>query len=190
MTTYTLRTYTADDENSWLRCRVLSFLSTPYFDAVERTKPAIAAPGPELVVVDGDDHVVGIMDTGIEGGLATIDTVAIHPDHQRRGLGTRLLQETRARVRAAGADVLDAWTRDHEPTLAWYRSVGFAESDHYLHVYADLYTDPAEPQRAVVTAGADLRPVRAFLHAPLAQEERLRGEFARVHVCRRFSMTA
>jgi hypothetical protein len=27
-----------------------------------------------------------------------------------------------------------------------------------------------------------------FLHAKLADEEQLRGEFARVHVCRRFAM--
>lgn len=29
----------------------------------------------------------------------------------------------------------------------------------------------------------------AFLHAELADEARLRAEFSRVHVCRRFSMT-
>src|SRR5699024_9389667 len=31
--------------------------------------------------------------------------------------------------------VIDAWTREDVPELAWYRARGFAESEHYLHVY-------------------------------------------------------
>ena len=65
--------------------------------------------------------------------------------------------------------------------------MGFAESDHYLHVYASHYTDPAEPGRAVDGARPGLRPMLVFAHASLADEERLRNEFARVHVDRRFS---
>ncbi|MFE9429092.1 GNAT family N-acetyltransferase [Kitasatospora sp. NPDC006697] len=183
-----IREYTPADETSWLRCRVLAFLDTSFYDAVVPSKPAIGASGLELVVVDETGSVVGIMDTGIEGELATIDTVAIHPDHRRRGLGRQLLKRTREWVRATGATTLDAWTRDDAGTLAWYRAMGFAESDHYLHVYAFHYTDRAEPGRAISEARPGLRPMLVFLHAPMADEERLRGEFARVHVDRRFAM--
>ncbi|MEY9936749.1 GNAT family N-acetyltransferase [Streptacidiphilus sp. MAP5-3] len=186
--TYTLRAYTPSDETSWLRCRVLAFLDTAYYDSVVPAKPAIAAPGLELVAVDERGAVVGIMDTEVEGDLATTETVAIHPDHRRRGLAGELLASTRAWARDAGATTLDAWTRDDADTLAWYRAVGFAESDHYLHVYAFHYADPSEPGRAVVEAGAGLKPIQVFAHAPLAEEARLRAEFGRVHVCRRFAM--
>lgn len=185
---YTIRDYTPADEPLWLRCRVLSFLSTAYFDDVDRAKPAIEPPGLELIAVDDRDAVVGIMDTIIEGQLATIDTVAVHPDHQHRGLGRSLLEQTRERARAAGAVTLDAWTRDDPDTLAWYRAMGFTESDHYLHVYANCRAAPDEPGRAIIEPRPGLRPVMAFLHAELADEEQLRGEFARVHVCRRFAM--
>ncbi|MEY9870654.1 N-acetylglutamate synthase-like GNAT family acetyltransferase [Streptacidiphilus sp. MAP12-33] len=185
---YTVRAYTPADETAWLRCRVLAFLTTAYFDDVLRAKPATSAPGLDLVAVDEDDRVVGIMDTSVEGELATIDTVAVHPDHQHRGIGRLLLDRTRAAARTAGAATLDAWTRDTPETLAWYRAVGFAESDHYLHVYANHYTAPGEPARAVETPRPGLRPIALFLHARLADEERLRAEFARVHVCRRFAM--
>ncbi|MFC5907917.1 GNAT family N-acetyltransferase [Streptacidiphilus monticola] len=185
---YTMREYTPSDETSWLRCRVLAFLDTSFYDAVVAAKPAIAAPGLELVVVDETGSVVALMDTGIEGGLATIDTIAVHPDHRRRGLGRQLLDRTRAWARAAGATTLDAWTRDDADTLAWYRSMGFAESDHYLHVYAFHYSDPAEPGRAIAEPRPGLRPVLVFGHAPLADEARMRAEFARVHVDRRFAM--
>ncbi|MFF7634785.1 GNAT family N-acetyltransferase [Kitasatospora sp. NPDC008050] len=185
---YTVRPYAPTDETTWLRCRVLSFLDTPYFDDVLRAKPDSTAPGLDLVAVDGNGDVVAIMDTGIEGELATIDTVAVHPDHQRSGLGRLLLDEIRVHARQLGADTLDAWTRDHPGTLSWYRAMGFAESSHYLHVYANHYTAPEEPGRAVAQAGDGLRPIAAFLHAKLADEQRLRGEFARVHVCRRFAL--
>ncbi|MBF9066844.1 GNAT family N-acetyltransferase [Streptacidiphilus fuscans] len=186
--TYTLRAYAPSDETSWLRCRVLAFLDTAYYDSVEPAKPTVAAPGLELVAVDEHGAVVGIMDAEVEGDLATIETVAIHPDHRRRGLARELLARTRAWARAAGATTLDAWTRDDADTLAWYRAVGFAESDHYLHVYAFHYADPAEPGRAVVQAAAGLKPIHVFAHAPLAEEARMREEFGRVHVCRRFAM--
>jgi len=66
--------------------------------------------------------------------------------------------------------------------------MGFAESDHYPHVYANHYTDAAEPDRAIDQARPGLRPIMAFLHANLRDEESLREQFARVHVCRRFAL--
>jgi ribosomal protein S18 acetylase RimI-like enzyme len=185
--TYATREYTPADEPSWLRCRVLSFLCTAYYDDVARTKPRIPAPGFELVSVDQRDMVVGIMDIAIDGELATIDTVAVHPDHQYRGVGRSLLTHALARSRDQQATTLDAWTRDDADTLRWYRAMGFAESDHYLHVYANYYTAPEEPDRAVAGPRPGLRPMMMFLHAKLAEEEQLRREFSRVHICRRFS---
>ncbi|MDH6142165.1 MULTISPECIES: GNAT family N-acetyltransferase [Kitasatospora] len=186
--TYTLREYTPADEPSWLRCRVLSFLATPYFDDVVTSKPRIDRPGFELLMADAGGEVAGIIDVAVEDGLATIDTIAVHPDHQRRGIGRALFDEALRRVRASGVPVLDAWTRDRPETLAWYRAMGFAESSHYLHVYANRYTDGGEPARAVPEPRADLRPVMLFMHAALQDEELMRRQFSRVHVCRRFSL--
>jgi N-acetylglutamate synthase-like GNAT family acetyltransferase len=185
--TYAIREYTPADEASWLRCRVLSFLSTAYFDNVERAKPSIAAPGFELIAVNRREEVLGIMDVTVENGLATIDTVAVHPDVQHRGIGRALLDTTLIRLRALGIGMLDAWTRDDPDTLRWYHAMGFAESSHYLHVYANYYTDRDEPKRAIQTARPGLDPMIAFLHGKLADEEDLRRDFARVHVCRRFT---
>src|SRR5438445_3710206 len=162
---FAIREYDPADESSWLRCRVLSFLGTAYFDDVLRAKPEIPAPGFELVAVDEAGTVAGIMDVTVADALATIDTVAVHPDFQHRGLGRALLAQARARVRALGVPILDAWTRDDPDTLRWYRASGFAESGHYLHVYANYYTDAAEPDRAIAERGPGLRAIAALLHA-------------------------
>ena len=93
---YDIREYKPADESSWLRCRVLSFLDTSYYDDVARAKPEIPAPGMELVAVDQRETVLGIMDISIDGELATIDTVAVHPDHQHDGIGRSLLLYARS----------------------------------------------------------------------------------------------
>lgn len=178
-----VRDYQPADEQGWLRCRVLSFLGTAYFDDVMPTKKSPAA-GAELVAMDGDT-VVGILDLSADGDLATIETIAVHPDHQHRGIGTMLFEQARTRGAALGVTTIDAWTRDDEPTLRWYRSRGFRESDHYLHVYADYYVSVGEPATAVERRPG-LEPIKIFLHAALEHEAEMRKKFRRVHVCRRF----
>ena len=79
-------------------------------------------------------------------------------------------------------------TRDDPDTLRWYRAMGFAEGEHYLHVYANYYAEAAEPDRAIAERRPGLRPMQAFLHAKLRDEQLLREQFARVHVCRRFTV--
>ncbi|MEO3752298.1 GNAT family N-acetyltransferase [Streptomyces sp. B6B3] len=185
---YAIREYAPADETSWLRCRVLSFLGTAYFDNVKKAKTDIDPPGFELVAVADDGLVVGVMDVTVEGELATIDTVAVHPDYQHRGIGRALLAEARARVRRVGSATLDAWTRDDPETLRWYRAMGFAESEHYLHVFANHYADAAEPDRAIADRRPELHPMTVFLHGDLRDERTMRERFSRVHVCRRFSM--
>ena len=174
-----IRRYRPPDERSWLRCRVLSFLDTAYFDDVWTTRPN--SPAIQLVAVT-EGEVVGLLDVEIEGDLATIDTVAIHPDHQGRGIGTHLLEMARTQL-PASVTTLDAWTRDDPATLAWYHRRGFEESEHYLHVYKG----DAEPSEGWVTPAPLSSPITAFCHSSLEHESELRSRFARVHVCRRFS---
>lgn len=146
---FAVRRYLPSDETAWLRCRALGFLDTTYFDAVERTKPVIPAPGIELVATGPDGEIIGVLDASVEDGEATIDTVAVHPDHRSRGVASALLEETLACLRTLGVTTLDAWTREDGGALRWYRSNGFTEGEHYLHVYAHYYTDAAEPYRAI-----------------------------------------
>ena len=47
-----IRDYQIEDETSWVRCRVLSFLDTAYYDIVAREKERYQHPSIELVAVE------------------------------------------------------------------------------------------------------------------------------------------
>ncbi|MFF0087217.1 GNAT family N-acetyltransferase [Streptomyces canus] len=180
---HVIREYRPADETSWLRCRVLSFLSTAYFDDVLKTKPETPAPGFGLVAAEERGTVTGIIDVTVEGELATIDTVAVHPDRQHQGIGRALLAEARARVSALGVPTLDAWTRDDPDTLRWYRRAGPGHRRTADGAKADDGLPPRQPQRRTGHA----RAVRPSARLPTLRDGRLLNTRAisfLVNICR------
>lgn len=178
--TMTIRDYSPADEQGWLRCRALGFLATAYFDDVLTKKPSYDCSTVELVA-DSAGCVVGVIDIVVADELATIETVAVHPDVARKGVGSLLLEEASRRL-PDSVTSLDAWTRDDEAANKWYLSNGFRERFRYLHVYAS----GGEVEAAVVEARPGLIPVTAFFHADISSETTLRDQFSRVYVCRQY----
>lgn len=170
-----IRRYRPSDEQSWLRCRVLSFLSTAYYDDVKRAKTPMTPTDIELVAVVGDE-VVAVLDVEVVGAAATIDTVAVHPDHQQQGLATRLLDQALAELDPS-VQTLDAWTREDAAANAWYQRSGFVENFRYVHVHAKDGDLPAVDGHPIV---------HAFLHARIEEESAMRAQYDRVYICRQY----
>jgi len=180
MTEWIVRDYAPGDETSWLRCRVLAFLDTNYYDDVVTVKPKREA-GLELVAAV-DEQIIGLLDASVTGSQSTIETIAVHPDYRRLGVGQGLLNEVSDRLQGRGVVQIDAWTRDDEGTLAWYRSQGFEQEMRYLHVYA---SSPDEAS-STFSSEMDLTPRAGFFHAWIDHEDTLRKRFSRVYSCRQF----
>lgn len=184
---FTIRPYEPADETGWLRCRVLSFLDTAFFDAVERQKERYERPAIELVA-DEDGEIVGLLDLECElepgdvlsdrtglGGM--IRHLAVRPDHQRRGIASALLAEAERRGRELGLVRFEAWTRDDAHVQAWYESHGFVKIDGYLHVYLER----DEGLRELDGALGELRLVKAFAHYTGDRPDEIRARYRRVH---------
>lgn len=195
-----LRTYRAEDEKAWLRCRLLAFFDTAYFDDVARDKPAYEHPSLELVAIS-EGELAGLIDIefdeapgsvcsrppleeGRSGGGANrggmIWHLAVHPDHRRRGIAAAMLREATSHARQLGFRFLEAWTRDDSATRAWYDAAGFRKFQAYLHVYLDQesFEDTSPCARF-----PELRVRSAFAHYTGSDADGMRASFNRVHEC-------
>ena len=188
-TGFIVRPYDDRDEQGWLRCRVLSFLTTAFYDAVHREREHYEHPAIELVA-ERDGEIVGLIDVECEEAPGTVCSarpglagmiwhVAVHPDHQRRGIATALLREAQERAAERGLVRLEAWTRDDAHVQAWYESRGFVQVESYLHVYVELH----EGLRELFPITEGLRPVKLFAHYTSDGRDEVRQRFDRVHDC-------
>jgi ribosomal protein S18 acetylase RimI-like enzyme len=175
-----IRAYEKRDERGWLRCRLLAFFDTAFYDAVERDKEHYERPAIELVA-DDEGEIIGLLDLECDSdGLADrpgrggmIWHLAVHPDRQRQGVGSRLLDEAGRQARERGLVRLEAWTRDDPHVQRWYERHAFVQINSYLHVYLER-----EDLRAF---DSDIRLVKAFGHYTGDDPEKIRQQYKRVH---------
>ncbi len=150
-------------------------------------------PGDALVAVEGrrivgfgmiepDRHAAGV------GACGSVAALLVHPAHQRHGVGTRLLAELEARLRAQGCTQAQVggglnrfWTgcpADLPAGLAFFLRQGYALKGgcYDLVIPLEPYTDAAACQAKLAAAGVELVGCTpADLGAALAFETR---EFA------------
>lgn len=180
---YLIRSYQPSDEPSWLRCRALSFLSSQYYDDVKPHRTVLIEPAIALVAVSrADGNVLGVLDIECNGNEATIDTVAVHPDHQHKGIASSLLSTALAHLEELGTKTLDAWTREDLAANSWYLHHKFVENYRYMHVYLG---EPDDHGGFSTPQGLS-SPVIAFMHGAIEDEVELRERYARVYICRQY----
>lgn len=184
-----VRPYERSDERGWLECRVLAFLDSAYFDAVEREKEHYARPSVELVA-ELEGRIVGLIDVELEEEPGTVCEdrpglggmiwhLAVLRGHRGQGLGRRLLAAAEDAARGRGIQRFEAWTRDDEWVQRWYESNGFERVYSYLHVYVH----GRDELEGVVNAELGLRPVKLFAHYTGERPGDIRARFERVHDC-------
>jgi GNAT superfamily N-acetyltransferase len=185
-----IRTYQPEDEKGWVRCRVLSFLDTAYFDNVLREKEQYENQAIELVA-EVDGMIAGLLDLEYEEEERTVCSrgtglggmiwhIAVHPDYQRSGIGSALLEEAARLARKQGLNRMEAWTRDDRWVRDWYESNCFVQKESYLHVYLEGDTE----LKGAVSAGLkDLYAVQVFAHYTGEDTAMIKNSFKRVHEC-------
>ena len=182
-----IREYRMADERAWLRCRVLAFLDTPYFDDVLTEKPQYAGSAIELVAFE-DNQLAGLIDieaqvpNGKQPETGVIWNLAVHPDCQRRGIGQRLLELAKQNAVQRGIGRFEAWTRNDPATCAWYESQGFQLNGCYLHVYLN----PKEAEELLTCTDPELKILKAFAQYTGDDQNRISGCFERTHECRQY----
>ena len=181
------RTYRDQDEQGWLRCRVVSFLDCSYFNDVKIKKEKYPHPSVDLVA-DDNGIIAGLLsaelDSGeliVKGGRgAIIWHMAVLPEHRNRGVATKLWETARRMMLAKGIRYCELWTQEDTAANGFYRSIGFSleESQSWIRCYArgseclSLLNSEA--------IGTIYRPEELVFGAPVSRKGELKEVFYRI----------
>jgi ribosomal protein S18 acetylase RimI-like enzyme len=85
-------------------------------DSVERLSALLLADPGALLVADIEGAVVGTLIVAWDGWRGSFYRLAVHPEHRRRGLATRLVRQGEVQLRERGAIRLSAIVAGDEPS--------------------------------------------------------------------------
>ena len=189
-----IRPYIQSDEKGWLRCRVISFLDTAYFDNVLTAKETYQNPALELIA-ELDGNIVGLIDVEYEKEIgaaayncdklgAVIWHIAVLPENQKRGIASSLLKAALEELSKHGIKKVQAWTRDDKWVNDWYLKQGFKWKESYLHVY----TEGDECDEVSESKMKKLYICNSFCHYMGDDKEEIKRKFKRVHECNLYEL--
>ncbi|MEQ9443947.1 MAG: GNAT family acetyltransferase [Rhodospirillaceae bacterium] len=79
-----------------------------------------------IFVAETDGQIVGTTMAGYDGHRGWLYGVAVHPDHQRQGIATELVNHAVAKLRSLGCLKVNLQVREgNESVTAFYESLGF-----------------------------------------------------------------
>ncbi|MBQ4050259.1 MAG: GNAT family N-acetyltransferase [Oscillospiraceae bacterium] len=144
----TIRKYRKEDEQGWVRCRILALLETTRYDEVLPKKPHYPNPSVQ-VVADHGGHIVGVLDIEYDtpehrisfrersaGGI--IRTLAVLPEYQREKVAFHLMKYACDLLKQENIGHLEIWNRlEDKNACAFLEAQGFESTYSYLHFYAE-----------------------------------------------------
>ncbi|KZE36371.1 hypothetical protein AV656_14595 [Bhargavaea cecembensis] len=148
-----IREYREEDRTSWVRCRVLSFMDSSYFDDVQNYREEYENPVIQIVAVD-QDQVVGFLDCEYEeqpgdvcyfegsiGGV--IWHLGVLPEYREHGLATKMWNMAKEMLKDNHVHRVEVWTQDDPEATRWYLKKGFVFKEAYLNAF--LKGNPGDP---------------------------------------------
>ena len=118
---------TSDTENVialWMACNLTRPWNNPALD-IQR-KCAVAD---ELfLVADFNGEIIGSVMGGYEGHRGWINYLAVHPGHQKQGLGRLLMHDVENRLLKLGCPKINLQVREgNDDVIAFYEAIGFSD---------------------------------------------------------------
>ncbi|GAB4504599.1 MAG: GNAT family N-acetyltransferase [Anaerolineales bacterium] len=107
-----------------------------YSDSREEIQKKLNRDPDLFLVAEEDGHIIGTVIGGFDGRRGMIYHLAVAETFQRRGIGSQLLNEVEARLRARGCHRCYLMvTTDNQPAMQYYEKRGWERMD-YIVTYA------------------------------------------------------
>jgi ribosomal protein S18 acetylase RimI-like enzyme len=128
--TAVLRPYQAGDRQGLVSLWSVCQLTRPWNDPYRDIDRKLARDASNLVVLQDEGELVGSVMIGYEGHRGWINYLAVHPDHQHRGLGRLLMGEAERRLRELGCAKVNLQIRaSNTAAIEFYRHIGYTVDD-------------------------------------------------------------
>lgn len=110
----------------WIDCGLVVPWNDPHRDIQRKLQVQ-----PEMFLVAClEDQIIGTVMAGYDGHRGWINFLAVHPQHQRTGLATRMMDEAEALLRAAGCPKINLQVRStNAGVIEFYKRMGFTVDD-------------------------------------------------------------
>jgi ribosomal protein S18 acetylase RimI-like enzyme len=122
--------------------------------AQARLLELLEEPRARVLVAEDENSVVGAASLWIKPDLAHGDTVVEVPmlvvskNARRRGIGRLLIEKIQSIATAENAALIElVATRENDAARAFYRSLGFVETDHITLEFIGHMQDPPDPEQ-------------------------------------------
>lgn len=195
-----IREYEDQDKTSWIRCRVVSFLDSSYFDDVQNFREEYENPVIQMVAIE-NGQVVGFLDCeyeekpgdacyfeGSKGGV--IWHLGVLPEYRGQGLATALWRAAQGKLRENGVERVEVWTQDDMAATQWYLKQGFLFREAYLNAYLKGNANNSILQSFISFENiGEVYGIRNFnFEAPIERKEELEKICYRLHEVRVYEM--
>jgi ribosomal protein S18 acetylase RimI-like enzyme len=123
-----IREYREDDKDTvialWEQCNLI----VPWNDPAKDIKRKLAVDPDLFLVGDMDGHIVASVMGGYEGHRGWINYLAVHPEHRKKGLGKKMMQEVESRLKEKECPKINLQIREsNKEAIAFYKAIGFME---------------------------------------------------------------
>jgi ribosomal protein S18 acetylase RimI-like enzyme len=110
----------------WRDCGLVVPWNDPCKDVQRKLKVQ-----PEMFLVGcSDEQVIATVMAGYDGHRGWINYLAVHPEHQRTGIGRRMMEEAESRLRATGCPKINLQVRSsNAAVIEFYKTIGFKLDD-------------------------------------------------------------
>jgi ribosomal protein S18 acetylase RimI-like enzyme len=104
----------------------------PEIDGPEAMLRVCDCDAAEFLVAEEKGRVVGLIRGVFDGSRAIVSVVSVHPDYQRRGIGTALVSEIARRFKAKGSNHLSVIAAGNLDLL---KKMGFKQTIRIMTAY-------------------------------------------------------
>jgi len=130
MKSFIIRSYTVADESAvitlWHACNLV----VPWNDPIKDIRAKIKVQPDWFLVGVLENRIISTIMIGYEGHRGWINYLAVSPDFQRKGIGTRMMNEAEHMLKAIGCPKINLQIRTHNTAvISFYRSLGYSPDD-------------------------------------------------------------